>query len=50
VAGLAILVWKAIRRQAMQGATMAYGPYLALAAIVVYFFGADLARLFIRVP
>jgi prepilin signal peptidase PulO-like enzyme (type II secretory pathway) len=49
-AGLAILVWKAVRRQAMQGATMAYGPYLALAAVVVYFFGADLARLFLRVP
>ncbi len=49
-AGLAILVWKAVRRQATQGATMAYGPYLALAAVVVYFFGADLARLFLRVP
>ena len=49
-AGLAILVWKAVRRQATQGATMAYGPYLALAAVLVYFFGADLAGLFLRFP
>ncbi len=49
-AGLGILLWKAIRRQATQGATMAYGPYLALAAVIVYFFGADIARLLLRSP
>jgi prepilin signal peptidase PulO-like enzyme (type II secretory pathway) len=49
-AGLGILVWKAIRRQATQGATMAYGPYLALAAVIVYFFGADIARLLLGTP
>ncbi len=49
-AGLAILVWKVIRRQATQGATMAYGPYLAVAAVIVYFFGADIARLLLRSP
>jgi prepilin signal peptidase PulO-like enzyme (type II secretory pathway) len=49
-AGLGILAWRTIRRQATQGATMAYGPYLALAAVVVYFFGADIARLLVRSP
>jgi prepilin signal peptidase PulO-like enzyme (type II secretory pathway) len=49
-AGLVILVWRAGRRQGAQGATMAYGPYLAMAAVAVYFFGADMARLFLRVP
>jgi prepilin signal peptidase PulO-like enzyme (type II secretory pathway) len=29
---------------------MAYGPYLAMAAVAVYFFGAEMARLLLRVP
>jgi leader peptidase (prepilin peptidase)/N-methyltransferase len=47
-AGLGILAWKALRRKATQGATMAYGPYLALAAASSD--SADIARILLRSP
>jgi leader peptidase (prepilin peptidase) / N-methyltransferase len=48
VAGIILLVWHRIRRQPAWDATMAYGPYLAIAALLFHYQGTGIANLFLR--
>lgn len=48
--GVAMLVWNLLRRRPLTGVTMAYGPYLLLAGVLVYFAGGPIISSLLAIP